>query len=352
MSVQYRDYYKILGVSRDATQDEIRTAFRKLARKYHPDVAQNKSEAEEKFKEINEAYEVLGDAEKRKKYDTVGSDWGGFPNPPGGMPGSGYYKWTASSPQGEEFEFGGTGFSDFFEQLFGRQNGAGQSRGFPGQGPGGFPGAGPGGFGRTQPQRGQDVEADIMVTLEEAIHGSVRTISLRRNVPCPTCKGTGVVGRAHCSTCAGSGIHSQVDSYRVKIPAGVKEGQKLRIAGRGEAGPAGAGDLFLRVRFASHPDFRVVNGVLQHDLDLAPWEAALGGSISVPTLEGPVQIKIPAGIQNGQKLRIKGKGLPETSTTKGDLHIIAHVLVPTEMTAKEKELWEQLKTASSFNPRA
>lgn len=348
MSVQYRDYYKILGVSKEATQDEIRSAFRKLARKYHPDVAKNQPQAEDKFKEINEAYEVLGDPAKRKKYDTVGSDWGGFPPPPGGSPGGGYYKWTASGPEGENFEFGGTGFSDFFEQLFGRQNGgggpgAGGFRGFPGTEPG---------FGRRAPQRGEDVEADIMVTLEEALQGSVRSISLRRNVPCPTCKGTGNIGKSHCSTCAGSGIHSKVDSYKVKIPAGVKEGQKLRIAGRGEEGPAGAGDLFLNVRFASHPDFRVVNGVLQHDLDLTPWEAALGASISVPTLEGPVQIKIPAGIQTGQKLRIKGKGLQETSTTKGDLHVIAHVKVPTELTAKEKELWEQLKAGSAFNPRA
>src|SRR6266542_2164684 len=188
MGVEYKDYYKILGVDRAASDDEIRKAFRKLARQYHPDVAKNKAQAEEKFKEINEAYEVLGDAEKRKKYDALGADWkqgSEFRPPPGWEPfGGGLRGARRRSGGGVEFEFDGTGFSDFFEQIFGQRD------------RGGF------GFEReTAPERGRDLEADIMVTLEEALRGSVRTITLRRSTPCQSCGGTGTTGRKTCPTC-------------------------------------------------------------------------------------------------------------------------------------------------------
>ncbi len=341
MPVEFKDYYQSLGVARTATADEIRKAFRALARQYHPDVAKdkNKKRAEEKFKEINEAYEVLGDPEKRKKYDELGSGWkdGGSRRQPGGQPYR-TYNWRAGEEGGPEgFEFGGTGFSDFFEQFFGGRGGAGHRGGFDG----------------AQAGPGQDVEAVLMVTLEEAMRGGVRPITLRRNTRCPRCNGTGVEGRRVCSQCAGGGQVSTTQDYKVKIPAGVRDGQRLRLAGQGEPGLGGgaAGDLYLRVRMAGHPDFRVEGGDLYYDLDLAPWEAALGAQISVPALEGPLNIKIPPATQNGQRLRLRGRGLPAPANERGDLYVVARIHMPKEIGDREKALWEQLSRESHFNPR-
>jgi curved DNA-binding protein len=323
MPVQYKDYYESLGVPRTATPDEIKKSFRKLARLYHPDVAKDKKKAEEKFKEINEAYEVLSDADKRKKYDELGANWKSgaeFRPPPGsgGFPGGQNFRGGRSvSPEEFETQFGGTGFSDFFEQLFGSR-----MRG----GAGGF-----GQHGGLSPddlsERGNDIEGDIMVSLEEAMAGSVREVNVRRPV----------------------GRTMKAKTFQVKIPAGVTEGQKLRLAGRGESGSGGgaAGDLFLRVRLAKHPDFEVDGHNLIHELELAPWEAALGAQISVPTLTGRVNIKIPAGTQNGQKLRVRGRGLPPS----GDLIVVTQITVPAKISDVEKKLWEQLKRESKFNPR-
>src|SRR5688572_16167768 len=267
MAIEYKDYYKILGVSKTASDDEIRKAFRKLARQYHPDVAGNKAGAEDKFKEINEAYEVLSDPEKRRKYDHLGPAWnqggGGF-RPPPGWTGTGRARGPGGQPM-PDFEFEGTGFSDFFEQLFGRGG-----RGARGGRTGGF-------SQEDYAQPGDDVEADIMVTLEEAAKGGVRSISLRRMVPCPACLGAGNANGKTCAQCRGVGSIERTDTHKVKIPAGIREGQSLRISGQGEPGAGGApaGDLYLRVRFAKHPDFRVVGSDLHYDLDLAPWEAAL-----------------------------------------------------------------------------
>jgi curved DNA-binding protein len=343
MPVEFKDYYKVLGVERKASSDEIRKAFRKLARIYHPDVAKDKKSAEEKFKEINEAYEVLGDADKRKKYDDLGADWknGGQRPPPGGG-GQAYrtHTWRTTDPGAEDFEFGGTGFSDFFEQFFG----AGTRGG----------GGGRAGFGQAEREKGRDVEAVLMVTLEEAMRGSVRPVTLRRNTVCPECHGSGVKGRQACMTCGGSGQVTTTQKYQVKIPAGVRDGQRLRVAGQGEPGEGGGppGDLFLRVRMASHPDYRVEGGDLYYDLDLAPWEAALGANVSVPTLSGALKIKIPPGTQNGQRLRIKARGLPGRNDEAGDLYVVARIQMPKEIGEKEKAMWEQLAQASSFNPRS
>jgi curved DNA-binding protein len=342
MAVQFKDYYQSLGVSRTASDDEIRKAFRKLARQYHPDVAKDKKAAEEKFKEINEAYEVLSDPEKRKKYDALGPDWkqGAEFRPP---PGQGYRTWR-TGPGAERFEgefhFGGTGFSDFFEQLFG---GRGARGGF------GFGGVDDGDFAA----RGQDVEADIMVTLEEALHGSVRSISLRRNLPCPACQGTGQNKGKACVECLGAGQVSKVQTYKVKIPAGVREGQRLRVPGQGGAGMGGAaaGDLYLRVRLAKHPDFRVDDGELVYDLRLAPWEAVLGTNVSVPTLDGRVNIRIPPGTPNGRKMRLRGRGLPAGANTRGDLFVAVHIEIPERLTDQERMAWEELSRTSRFNPR-
>jgi curved DNA-binding protein len=342
MAVEFKDYYETLGVARTASADEIRKAFRTLARQYHPDVAKdkNKKRAEDKFKEVNEAYEVLGDPEKRKKYDVLGAGWkdGGSRPPPGGQPYR-TYTWRSGEESGPEgFEFGGTGFSDFFEQFFGARGGASQ----------------PGGFGDSQPGQGAAVEAVLMVTLEEAMRGGVRPITLRRNTRCPECQGSGVQGRRVCSQCGGSGQVSTTQNYKVKIPAGVRDGQRLRIAGQGEPGLGGGppGDLYLRVRMASHPDFRVEGGDLYYDLDLAPWEAVLGAQISVPTLEGPLNIKIPPATQSGQRLRLRGRGLPGGSAPRGDLYAVARIQMPKEIGDRDKALWEQLARESPFNPRS
>jgi curved DNA-binding protein len=310
MAVQFRDYYETLGVSKTASEDEIKSAFRKLARKYHPDVAKDKKAAEEKFKQINEAYEVLSDPEKRRKYDQLGENWnqpGGFQPPPqwgGGQ--SGGYRWGSGENGGVEFEFGGTGFSDFFEAFFG--GGRGRSA---------F-----GGFGQrgTMAERGNDVEADIMVTLEEALHGSTRQVSLRR---------------------AGS---TKTETYQVKIPRGVREGQRIRLAGQGEAGEGGgkSGDLFLRVRLARHPDFSVEGSDLVHEVKIAPWQAVLGDQIIVPTLEGNARLKLPPGTQGGQRFRLRERGLPGVSGQRGDLYVVVQISVPKKLSEREREIWEQL----------
>jgi curved DNA-binding protein len=310
MAVQFRDYYETLGVSKTASEDEIKSAFRKLARKYHPDVAKDKKAAEEKFKQINEAYEVLSDPEKRRKYDQLGENWnqpGGFQRPPqwgGGQPGG--FRWGSGENGGVEFEFGGTGFSDFFEAFFG--GGRGRSA---------F-----GGFGQrgTMAERGSDVEADIMVTLEEALHGSTRQVSLRR---------------------AGS---KKTETYQVKIPRGVREGQRIRLAGQGEAGEGGgkSGDLFLRVRLARHPDFSVEGSDLVHEVKIAPWQAVLGDQIIVPTLEGNARLKLPPGTQGSQRFRLRERGLPGVSGQRGDLYVAVQISVPKKLSEREREIWEQL----------
>ncbi len=338
MALEYKDYYQILGVPKQASDDEIRKAFRKLARQFHPDVAKNKAQAEDRFKEINEAYEVLGDSEKRRKYDSLGSDWRRM-----GASGDAANSFNGRSRRASGstggFEFGGTGFSDFFEQFFGAMGT--DHRGFRSTPP------------AQEHERGADMEADIMVTLEEIMHGSVRSVTLRRGVPCSQCGGTGAGRGRTCPSCGGTGSVTKEETYKVRIPLGVREGQRLRLAGQGEAPirKGTAGDLFLRVRLASHPDFRVENGVLCVDLDLAPWEAAVGGKVQIPTLETPLSIRIPPGTQEGQRLRVKGRGLPDSHGTKGDLHVVAHIKIPTASNDKERSLWEQISKESGFRPR-
>jgi curved DNA-binding protein len=316
MAVQYKDYYETLGVSKTASQDEIRKAFRKLARKHHPDVAKKKDKdaAEAKFKEINEAYEVLGDPAKREKYDRLGSDWetggaqaGGYP---GGFPGGG--GGFSGGPGGAEFHFGGTGFSDFFEAFFGggRERRGGSTFGH--------------GFEQMHtPRRGHDVEADIMVTLDEVLHGSRRQISLRRE------------------------SSDKVETYDVRIPPGVRENQKIRLAGQGGSGPGGgpAGDLFLRVNLQQHPEFTVAGNDLVHDVTLQPWEAALGTSITIPTLEGSARLKLPSGTQPGRRFRLKGRGLPMAGGQRGDLYAVVELEIPKSLTKEQRELWEKLSKA-------
>jgi len=335
--MEYKDYYQILGVDKGADEDAVRKAFRKLARKYHPDVAKDKDSAEAKFKEINEAYEVLGDPEKRKKYDQLGPNWEQFSQgvPPGaggpaysgsGVPPSGFegYEFRQGDATGwGGFEFSGTGFSDFFETFFG----GGASRWSDG---GSFT-RGPRG---PKARMGRDIQADIMVTLEEALRGSTRQVTLKRK--------------------DSKGGEPKRETYSVRIPAGVREGQLIRMAGQGEAGTGGgqAGDLFLHVRLERHPDFRVQGSDLYYELDVAPWEAALGAKVTIPTLEGKVAIKIPAGTASGRKLRLRGQGLPLKAGGRGDLHAEVCIVVPTKISEDERKLWEQLQQTSTWDPRA
>jgi curved DNA-binding protein len=314
--MQFKDYYETLGVPKTASQDEIKKAFRKLARQHHPDVVKerDKKSAEAKFKEINEAYEVLSDPEKRTKYDTLGADWergGAQQAPPNWQDYA--QKGAAGRDGGVEFSFGGTGFSDFFETFFGGRGGGG------GRSPFGDFEVGEEGRGFA-PAQGHDVEADIMVTLDEAISGSKRQISLCRS------------------------DSSKVETYNIRIPAGVYEGQRIRLAGQGEPSGRGgkAGDLYLRVRFAQHPDFRVEGHDLLHDHELKPWVAVLGGEVRVPTLEGSAKLKIPAGTQNGQRFRLKQRGLSRPDGGRGDLYVVIGIDIPTTITAEQKKPWEKL----------
>ena len=322
MALEFKDYYATLGVPRTATEEELKKAFRNLARRYHPDVAKDKKGAEDKFKEINEAYEVLSHPENRKKYDTLGADWkqgAGFQPPPGGR--------GRRSPRpggGPEFEFGGTGFSDFFEQFFSRGGQGGSAGGFTSD-----PGAGQGSV-----RRGHDVEGDLAVSLEEVLRGTIRSVSLRSTDP------------------ATGGPVTQ--TFKVRIPVGVQDGQRIRVAGKGGtgAGGAAAGDLILGVRYSAHPEFRARGADLLSDLEIAPWEAVLGTTLAVPTLEGSVTLRVPAGTQDGSQLRVRGQGLPKGSEGRGDLYVTLAVKLPVTVTDEERALWEALAKGSTFDPRA
>jgi len=320
MPVEFKNYYDILGVARNATDAEIKKSFRKLACKYHPDVAKDKTTAEDKFKELNEANEVLSDPEKRRKYDELGANW----NHPERQPAPPQGGFSDAPKDGSEFHFDGTGFSDFFEQFFG-------SRGRPAGGSGRTQGYGMG--GERFAQRGQDIEGDILVTLDEVLHGSTRTINLQQTDP-----RTG---------------KSTVQTLRVKIPPGVREAQLIRLAGKGQPGIGGgdSGNLYLRVKFVQHPDLRVRGADLYSDLELAPWEAVLGATVHISTLDGTVSLRIPAGTAAEQQFRLRGKGLPTGSGTRGDLYAIVSIQVPAHLTPEQKGLWEQLAKKSTFNPR-
>jgi len=329
MSMRFKDYYQTLGVAKDASAEAIKKAFRELARRYHPDKVQGsgKAEAEAKFKDINEAYEVLGDAEKRRRYDTLGADWdqprgrGGFAR---ARPGAGRGGFGDPGGAGYEFHFGGTGFSDFFYLFFGMGSESFRSRSQPRS-------RRTRGFER--PVRGNDVEAEIMVTFEEILSGSNRQITLRK-----VDSSTG---------------EEQRQTFQIKVPKGVHEGQRIRLAGQGGAGMGGGGpgDLLLKVRYARHPFFNVRGGRLVYDLDLAPWEAVLGTRVSLDTLDGRINLKIKPGSQAGTLLRLPGRGLPGKDGTRGDLHVALHVQVPVSIGADERLRWEELAKHSTFKPR-
>jgi curved DNA-binding protein len=328
MAVEFKDYYRVLGVTPKATDDEIKRAFRTLARKYHPDVAKDKKMAEEKFKEINEANEVLSNPESRRKFDQLGADWktGAQSQPP---PGWGGGRTAGREARGgeDEFQFEGTGFSDFFEQFFGGR--ARRSRGASPFDAQEFANS----HEEPEAARGQDIQGDILITLDEVLKGAMRAISVRR-------------------TNARTG-GEEMETYQVRIPKGVQAGQSIRVAGKGGEGSNGgsAGDIYLRVRYAEHPDWQVRGADLMGHLELAPWEAVLGATVPVKTLEGNVSVKVPAGFQQGQKLRVRGKGLPAGAGKRGDLYVEASIQVPTQAGKEEERLWKELASKSGFDPR-
>jgi DnaJ-class molecular chaperone len=339
MAVQFRDYYDVLGVSKTAAENDIKSAYRKLARKYHPDVNPGDKSAEEKFKELNEAYEVLSDPDKRKKYDTLGPNWKAgqdFRPPPG---------WEGANVEYGDFGdmgdmFGGRsagGFSDFFESLFGSGRRTGRRGGA--------------GFA----MRGQDIEAEIPLTLEEAHRGVKRTITLQVTETCPDCRGTGSKdGKTVCPTCRGAGAIRRPKTLEVAIPPGVRDGSVIRLAEQGEPGANGGppGDLFLRVRIRPHRVFDITDdNDLQIELPVAPWEAALGAKVSVPTIEGPIEMTVPAGTQTGQRLRLRGQGLNRRGGGRGDQYAKLKIVNPPKLTASERELFEKLRNESRFNAR-
>lgn len=312
MPVQFKDYYETLGVARNASQDDIRKAYRRLARKYHPDV--NKSpDAEGKFKDIAEAYEVLGDAAKRGKYDEFGSNYrsGDEFHPPPGWEGGSYQFHGGPSAAGfNQDDIGG--FSDFFESLFGGRD---MSSAF-------------------RRARGDDHEATLTIPLEEAFHGGKKTIGLHT-------VSLDEHGRPH----------RQVKNYNVQIPPGTSDGMKIRLAGQGGGSPGGggAGDLYLHVSIAPHQVFTWSGRNLEALVPVAPWEAALGAKISVPTMSGKAALAIPGGTQSGQRFRLRGKGFP--GNQPGDLIVTVRIVVPSHLSAGERKLFEELARASAFKPR-
>lgn len=305
MAVAFHDYYETLGVPRDASAEDIRRAYRKLARQYHPDVNKDPG-AEDRFKEISEAYEVLRDSEKRERYDRFGANWKEGQDVSGA---TGFGGFGTESGYGDvRFDFGGGEFSDFFEGLFGARRQGARSAGFDG-------------FS----VRGGDHEAVIELSLEEAAKG----------------------GRRHFSLADGR-------EYDVEIPPGVRDGQRIRLAGEGGRGmgEGPTGDLFLRVRVKPDPRFRVEGRDLHVDLPVTPWEAVLGATVEVPTLDGTSRVRVPPGSSTGRKLRLRGQGMPGPRGGHGDLYATIKVEVPRKPSAEERELFERLAEVSSFNPRA
>lgn len=309
--MKYKDYYQVMGLQRGASQDEIKRAYRKLARKYHPDVS-SKTDAEERFKEIGEAYEVLKDPEKRAAYDQLGAGWKGgeeFTPPPG---------WNTG------FEFSGAGFgpgggrstfSDFFESLFGQFDQHSDPRR---------------GFGQ-----GQDHHARILIDLEDAYNGNTRSLVLQ--VPALDADGR---------------VNTRERTLNVAIPKGIREGQHIRLAGQGSPGTGqhAAGDLYLEVVFRPHPLYHLEGQDIYLDLPVAPWEAALGGLVKVPTPAGAIEMKIPPGSSGGRKLRIRGRGLP--GAKPGDLYVVLRISLPPADSEQAKQIYRSMKQALDFNPRS
>lgn len=340
MATAPRDYYQILGVPRSASADDIKKAFRRLARQYHPDLhaGAKKAEMEKKFKELNEAQEVLSDPDKRKKYDQYGTEWehaqaftkarqqsrpGGFSGPWGFEHDSGGQRTTESDH-----------VSDFFESLFGnrgRRAGERDDLGTP----------------------GEDLETDVQLALREVQTGVTKRVNLREPQTCSTCVGSGRLRGRSCTTCQGTGTTMEYKTIEVRIPAGVQDGTRVRVAGKGQPGSYGGkrGDLYLHVNILPDPIFRQQGSDLHATLPIYPWEAALGAEVTAPTLAEPVKVKVPAGSKADSRLRLKGKGLPSATGGHGDLFLTLQVVMPTIVSEEDRVLYERLSKQRHPDPR-
>lgn len=319
-----KDYYKILGVNRDASEKEIKGAYRKLARKYHPDVNPGDKSAEAKFKEINEAHEVLSDKEKRKKYDLYGDQWqyaDQFAKAGGQQtPFWDFYRGGDRSFRFEEGDFGSL-FGDLFQGFRTRTSGR-----------------------QVRTRRGRDIDYPVEITLEEAYHGTKRILSLKTEEVCTSCKGTGKIQNAICSACRGSGAAEKIKQLEVKIPPGVKDGSRVRIAGKGEPGYAGgkSGNLYLVTSVKPHRLFERKGDDLYVEVPVPLTVAVLGGEVQVSTLKGKLALKIPPETQNGRAFRLTGQGMPHLgNSSRGDLLAKVKVVLPTSLSEEEKKLFEK-----------
>jgi DnaJ-class molecular chaperone len=347
MAVEFKDYYRILGVDRSADDKTIKSAYRKLARKYHPDVAKGQ---EARFKEVTEAYEVLSDPEKRRRYDTLGPDW------------ERYAQTGPADQRGVHVEYGDLGdFSDFFRTIFGDFGGS------RGSGGGSRAGGARGGRGRAAPDlddllggfgggrrapRGEDVQANVTISLEEAYSGARKSFAFEVAEPCPTCHGSGNVGGTPCATCHGSGWQRGRHEVDVRIPAGVRTGQKVRVAAEGAGGPGVRGDLYLAVTVAPHPQFERKGDDLHVTVPLTAPEAALGTTLEVPTMRGKVSMKIPPATSSGRTFRLPGYGIPRLKGGgNGDQLVTTRIVMPADLRPDETALYEKLKALRSESPR-
>jgi curved DNA-binding protein len=345
MATKIKDYYDVLGVKRGASDNEIKQAYRKLARKFHPDLNPGDKVAEEKFKELQEAYDVLSDPENRKLYDQYGENWravkAGAAAPPPGWEGA-HRSTRRAGPQAGGYDFGdfdfgsfrseGAGGFDIFEEMFGR---AGRGRG-------------------RRSGRGADIEAELELSLEEAHRGGRRTLEMQMAEPCPTCGGTGLTDGKPCETCRGSGQVVKPKAIEVNIPPGVRDGSTIRLAGQGGTGSNGSepGDLYLHVRLRPHPVFTVKGDDLEVELPIAPWEAVLGARVEAPTIDGKVELKIPPGAKSGQRLRLRNQGLNKRKGGRGDEYVRLKIVVPKDVSPEERRVYEELQRISRFQPRS
>ncbi len=346
MAAKTKDYYEVLGIKRDASQDQIKQAYRKLARKFHPDLNPGDKSAEEKFKGLQEAYDVLSDPENRKLYDQYGDNWravkSGAGAPPPGWEGA-QRATRGAGPGAGGFDFGDFDFSDFrsaggaggfdiFEEMFG---GSGRGRG-------------------RRSGRGRDVEAELELSIEEAHRGVRRTIQMEAAETCPTCGGSGLKDGKTCETCGGAGQVLKPKRIEVNIPTGVRDGSTVRLAGQGGTGSNGSepGDLYLHIRVRPHPVFTVKGDDLEVELPITPWEAVLGARVAASTIDGKVELTIPPGAKSGQRLRLRGQGLNKRKGGRGDEYVRLKIVVPKQVSAEERHLYEELKRISRFDPRS